>query len=41
VRAEAQELSDQIRSRVEMKAGDLPVELIQKAEVIVHRVRME
>lgn len=41
VRAEAQELSDQIRSRVEMKAGDLPVELIQKAEVIVHRVRLQ
>ena len=28
-------------TRVEMKAGDLPVELIQKAEVIVHRVRVE
>jgi len=39
-RAQAIELATQIKSRVEMGAQELPGELVQKAEVIVHQMRM-
>ena len=38
--AQATELAGQIRARVEMGAQELPGELVQRAEVIVHRVRV-
>jgi hypothetical protein len=38
VKAEAQELSEQIKMRMEMGVTEIPDELIQKAEMIVHRV---
>jgi hypothetical protein len=40
VRAQAIELAKQIKMRVEMGAQDLPDELVQKAGVIVHQVRV-
>jgi len=36
----ATELAEQIKARVEMGAQELPEELIQKAEVVVHQVRV-
>ncbi|MDD4454070.1 MAG: protein kinase [Candidatus Methanomethylophilaceae archaeon] len=39
-RAQAIELARQIKARVEMGAQELPEELIQKAEVVVHQVRV-
>jgi len=39
-RAQADELAKQIKMRVEMGAQELPDELVQKAEVIVHQVRV-
>jgi len=38
VKAEAQELSEQIKMRMEMGVTEIPDELIQKAEIIVHQV---
>ena len=38
--SQALELARQIKMRVEMGAQELPTELIQKAEVIVHQVRV-
>jgi len=38
VKAEARELSDQIKMRMEMGVTEIPDELIQKAEIIVHQV---
>lgn len=38
--AQATELAGQIKARVEMGAQELPGELVQKAEVIVHQVRV-
>jgi len=38
VKTEAQELSDQIKMRMEMGVTEIPEELIQKAEIIVHQV---
>jgi len=38
VKAEAQELSEQIKMRMEMGMTEIPDELIQKAEIIVHQV---
>jgi serine/threonine protein kinase len=38
VKAEAQELSEQIKMRMEMGVTEIPDELIQKAEIIVHHV---
>jgi hypothetical protein len=38
VKVEAQELSEQIKMRMEMGVTEIPDELIQKAEIIVHRV---
>jgi len=38
VRADAQELSEQIKMRMEMGVTEIPDELIQKAEIIVHQV---
>ena len=40
-RVQAIDLVRQIKARVEMGAQELPDELIQKAEVIVHQVRMQ
>ncbi len=39
-RAQAAELASQIKARIEMGAQELPEELVQRAEVIVHRVRV-
>ncbi len=38
VKDEAQELSEQIKMRMEMGITEIPDELIQKAEIIVHKV---
>jgi len=38
VKVEAQELSEQIKMRMEMGVTEIPDELIQKAEIIVHKV---
>ncbi|MDP3396290.1 MAG: hypothetical protein Q8S57_06470 [Methanoregula sp.] len=38
VKAEAQELSEQIKMRMEEGVTEIPDELIQKAEIIVHQV---
>ena len=38
VKTEAQELSDQIKMRMEMGVTEIPDELIRKAEIIVHQV---
>jgi serine/threonine protein kinase len=38
VKVEAQELSEQIKMRIEMGVTEIPDELIQKAEIIVHQV---
>jgi hypothetical protein len=38
VKVEAQELSEQIKLRMEMGVTEIPNELIQKAEIIVHQV---
>ncbi|MGI5998341.1 MAG: serine/threonine-protein kinase [Lutispora sp.] len=38
--AQAAELARQLRTRVEMEVQGLPIELIQRAEVIVHQVRV-
>ena len=40
VKAEAQELSEQIKMRMEMGVTEIPDELIQKAEIIVHQVSL-
>ncbi len=40
IQAQAVELAKQIKMRVEMGAQELPDELVQKAEVIVHQVRV-
>ena len=40
VKAEAQELSEQIKMRMDMGVTEIPDELIQKAEIIVHRVSL-
>jgi len=40
IQAQATELAAQIKMRVEMGAQELPDELIRKAEVIVHQIRM-
>ena len=40
IQAQAAELVAQVQMRVEMGAQELPEELIQKAEVIVHQVRV-
>ena len=40
VKAEAQELSEQIKMRMEEGVTEIPDELIQKAEIIVHKVSM-
>ncbi len=39
-RTQVAELASQIKARVEMGAQELPDELVQRAEVIVHRVRV-
>jgi len=39
--AQATELAGQIRLRVEMGAEELPAELVRKAEMIVHQVRIK
>jgi hypothetical protein len=38
VKVEAQELSEQIKMRMEMGLTEIPDELLQKAELIVHQV---
>ena len=38
VKVEARELSEQIKMRIEMGVTEIPDELIQKAEIIVHQV---
>jgi hypothetical protein len=38
VKAEAQELADQLKMRMEMGVTEIPPELIQKADLIVHQV---
>ena len=38
VKVEARELSEQIKMRMEMGVTEIPDELIQKAEIIVHQV---
>jgi len=38
VKVQAQELSEQIKMRMEMGVNEIPEELIQKAEIIVHQV---
>ena len=38
MKVEAQELSEQIKMRMEMGLTEIPDELIQKAEIIVHQV---
>ncbi|MCX6689103.1 MAG: hypothetical protein NTZ39_05365, partial [Methanoregula sp.] len=40
VKVGAQELSEQIKTRMEMGLTEIPDELIQKAEIIVHQVSM-
>ena len=40
VKVEAQELSEQIKMRMEMGVTEIPDELITKAEIIVHQVRI-
>ena len=40
VKAEAQELSEQIKMRMEMGVTEIPDELITKAEIIVHQVKI-
>ena len=39
VRVEAQELSEQLKMRMEMGVTEIPPELIQKADLIVHQVK--
>ena len=41
VKVEAQELSEQIKMRMEIGVTGIPDELIQKAEIIVHQVCVE
>jgi hypothetical protein len=41
VKLQAGELADQIHARIEMNISEIPEELVQKADVIVHRVRVE
>ena len=41
MKAEAQELSEQLNMRMEMGVTEIPDELIQKADVIVHKVSVE
>jgi hypothetical protein len=38
VKAEAQELSEQLKMRMEMGVTEIPDELVQKADLIVHQV---
>ena len=38
VKVEAKELSEQIKMRIEMGVTEIPDELIQKAEIIVHQL---
>lgn len=38
MKVEARELSEQIKMRMEMGVTEIPDELIQKAEIIVHQV---
>ena len=38
IKIEAQELSDQLKMRMEMGVTEIPAELIQKADLIVHQV---
>jgi len=38
VKVQAQELSEQLKMRMEMGVTEIPDELIQKAEIIVHQV---
>ena len=40
VKEEARELSDQLRIRLNEGITEIPDELIRKAELIVHRVRL-
>ena len=40
VKVQAQELSEQIKMRMEMGVTEIPEELIQKAEIIVHQVNI-
>ena len=40
MKVEAQELSEQIKMRMEMGITEIPDELIQKAEIIVHQVNI-
>jgi hypothetical protein len=40
VKAEAHELSEQLKMRMEMGVTEIPDELIQKAEIIVHQVNV-
>jgi len=40
VKVEARELSEQIKMRMEMGVTEIPDELIQKADIIVHKVSM-
>lgn len=40
VKAEAQEVADQIKIRMEVGITEIPDELIQKAEILVHKVTM-
>ena len=40
VKVQAQELSEQIKMRMEMGLSEIPDELIQKAEIIVHQVNI-
>jgi len=40
VKADAMELSEQIRNRMEHGIAEIPDELIQKAEMIVHKVSL-
>jgi serine/threonine protein kinase len=40
VKVEAQELSEQLKMRMEMGVTEIPDELIQKAEIIVHQINL-
>jgi hypothetical protein len=40
VKVQAQELSEQIKMRMERGLSEIPDELIQKAEIIVHQVNI-
>jgi hypothetical protein len=40
VKTEVMELSEQIRTRMEYGLTEIPDELIQKAEIIVHKVSL-